>query len=115
MNTNDTLKQNPNLVTRSGRRIHLMHDRSNRRSFGYTVEPDGRNVHIRAAKAECSDRDRFNKKTALIIVRTRLDSGPVGSNVNKVFESTIAMPEPSTAQEWRELDQTVMQLADLRL
>lgn len=109
--------QNPNLVTNLNQRIHVIHDRDRNRTLGYVLEADetGRNVHVRVATAACSDKDVFNKKVGIKIVKTRLDSGIKGSNRNRMFDSTIAMSVPSTASEWRELDQTVVQLADLKL
>lgn len=109
--------ENPNLVTRDGKRIHIIHDRTNRTSYGYVVDPaeDGRNLHVRVARSICSEQDNFNKKVANSIVKTRLDSGVKGSNEHRMFDTTIAMSEPSDSKEWRELDQTVVNLADLKL
>lgn len=109
--------ENPKLVTRDGKRIHLIHDRANRQSFGYVMEPaeDGRNVHITVARSICAERDNFNKKVAASILKSRLDAGPVGSNQHRVFSSTIAMAPPADSKLWRELDQTVVGLADLKL
>jgi len=109
--------ENPRRLTRDGKRIHIIHDRSDCVSYGYVVDPDetGRNLHVRVARAICSNQDNFNKKVANSILRTRLNTGIKGSNEHRMFEATIAMPQPSDSREWRELDQTVVNLADLRL
>jgi len=110
-------KTNPNLVTRNGQRIHVIHDRDNRASYGYVLQPseDGQNVHVRVARSVCSKQDSFNKKVAIRVVKNRLDSGPKGSNQHRMFDSTIAVPVPSNSNEWRELDQTIVSLANLKL
>lgn len=100
-------------------RTHIIHERTEevRRTLGYrVVSTDNNSVSVIAAEARCHPNDNFNRKVARSIVDTRLDSALKEGKRHRVFEASIANTrEPTTAREWRELEQTLLMLAEYRL
>lgn len=99
-------------------RTHIVHDRIDDRTVGYRIIDNGDNyVHAVVAETRCHPNDNFNKATARAHVNSRLDSYETGARSPslRAFDADVSMPRPTNAGEWRELEQTLLELADLRL
>ncbi len=99
-------------------RTHIIHERtpSARRTIGYRVVSHDDRLEFIAAEARCHPNDNFNKRVARSIVETRLDSAVNEGKRHRVFEGQIAnVKQPQTAQEWREVEQTILALSEYRL
>lgn len=98
---------------------HIIHERTAevRRTLGYRVlSGEGGNLKVLAAEARCHPNDNFNKKVARSIVDTRLRSAVEEGKRHRVFEAEFANTKvPTKANEWRELEQSLILLSDLRL
>lgn len=99
-------------------RTHIIHERTPyvQRTIGYRVIGTEGGVNVVAAEARCHPNDLFNKKIARSIVDTRLDSAIEAGKEHRVFRASVAnINTPTTAREWRELEQTIVALAEFRL
>ena len=101
---------------------HIIHDRDDRhqRTLGYRIvgvgEPAG-TINVICAETRCHPNDSFTKGVARGHVNARLDSYQRGARSNKlrVFETHLARNEPTNAQEYRDLESILLEMADIRL
>lgn len=99
-------------------RTHIIHERTPnaRRTIGYRVTSHENRLEFIAAEARCHPNDNFNKRVARSIVETRLKSAVETGKYHRVFTGQIAnVKMPTTASEWREVEQTILGLAEYRL
>ena len=100
-------------------RTHIIHERTDevRRTLGYrVVSSEGGNLKVLAAEARCHPNDNFNRKVARSIVDTRLRSALDEGKRHRVFEAEFVNTKvPTNSTEWRELEQSLILLSDLRL
>lgn len=100
-------------------RTHIIHERTEevQRTLGYrVVSNDDNTLNVVAAEARCHPNDNFNRKVARSIVETRLDSALNEGKRHRVFEASIANTrQPTSARDWRELEQTLLMLSEYRL
>ena len=100
-------------------RTHIIHERTAkvRRTLGYRItNAEGGNLKVIAAEARCHPNDNFNRKVARSIVDTRLRSAVEEGKRHRVFEAEFANTRvPTKANEWRELEQSLLILSEYRL
>jgi hypothetical protein len=102
-------------------RTHIVHDRRNGhpfRTIGYRVTGhDGRLLNVVAAETRCHPNDNFDREEGRKHVYSRLKSYQAGARSPdlRAFEADIAMDVPTNNREYRELEQTLLELADIRL
>lgn len=99
-------------------RTHIIHERTEtfQRTIGYRVDSYDGNLSFIAAEARCHPNDNFNKKVARSIVETRLNSAINDGVLHRTFRGNIAnVKMPTTAQEWREVEKTILLLSEYRL
>lgn len=99
---------------------HIVHDRTNdhQRTIGYRIQDNANNsLKVICAETRCHPNDNFNRRVARGHVNCRLDSYQKGARSPnlRVFEADISMRTPTTASEYRELEQTLLLLSDYRL
>lgn len=99
---------------------HIVYDRDEQkqRTLGYRiVEADDKHVTVITAETRCHPNDNFNKEVARGHVNSRLNSYQAGARSPKLraFDTDIAMAMPTTARDFRELEETLLQLSEYRL
>lgn len=99
---------------------HIVYDRTQerQRTLGYrVVDASDSHVGVIAAETRCHPNDRFEKRIARGHVDSRLDSFADGHRSPRLraFAADVTMTRPTTASEWRELEETLLWLADIRL
>lgn len=90
-------------------RVHIIHNLHQRWTIAYTLHPrnaaNGSVLHAKAAIAECSPEDQFNRKLGRMIAKGRLASGKgviiIISNPDELRQV------PLTAGYWRLLEEKI--------
>lgn len=96
---------------------HIVYDRNgnHQRTIGYRIVPTGTNsVRVICAETRCHPNDNFTKDVARNNVNSRLNSFAAGARSSKLraFEARLEMAEPRTSSEYRQLEKTLLRLAD---
>lgn len=101
-------------------RTHIIHHRTSeeQRTLGYRiVDASNGAVRVVCAETRCHPNDNFNKRVGRSHVENRLQSYLSGNRSERLraFEADITIANPTNAKQFRELEQTLLLLADYRL
>jgi hypothetical protein len=102
-------------------RTHIVHERRSGhpvRTLGYRIKGSHNGmVEVIAAESRCHPNDNFNRETGRRHVASRLEAFESGARSPdlRAFEANISMDMPSNHREYRELEDTLFHLADIRL
>ena len=105
----------------SENRTHIVHDRRNGhpfRTLGYRITGSNRGmVEVVAAETRCHPNDNFDRETGRKHVHSRLEAYQNGGRSSdlRAFEASVSMDVPTNNREYRELEQTLLELSDIRL